>query len=126
MDEVLEIARRHDLYVVEDCGQAIGAEDGGRRVGSLGDMACFSFYPTKKLGAYGDGGMATTNNADIAERIDVLRRQGGKTQYYDLLSAALAPAGSVPGPGIPRGQPARQRAGRSRGAFVAYVSGAGG
>ena len=82
MDAILEIARRHDLRVIEDCAQAIGAEDGGRRVGSLGDMACFSFYPTKKLGAYGDGGMITTNNADIAERIDVLRRQGGKTRYY--------------------------------------------
>jgi dTDP-4-amino-4,6-dideoxygalactose transaminase len=82
MGKILEIARRHDLYVVEDCAQAIGAEDGGRRVGSFGDVACFSFYPTKNLGAYGDGGMVTTNNADIAGRIDVLRRQGGKTKYY--------------------------------------------
>jgi dTDP-4-amino-4,6-dideoxygalactose transaminase len=82
MDEILKIARRHDLYVVEDCAQAIGAEDGARRVGSFGDVACFSFYPTKNLGAYGDGGMVTTNNPDIAERIDVLRRQGGKTKYY--------------------------------------------
>jgi dTDP-4-amino-4,6-dideoxygalactose transaminase len=82
MDAILEIARRHDLRVIEDCAQAIGAEDSGRRVGSLGDVACFSFYPTKNLGAYGDGGMVTTHNADIAERIDVLRRQGGKTRYY--------------------------------------------
>jgi dTDP-4-amino-4,6-dideoxygalactose transaminase len=82
IEEILEIARRHDVYVVEDCAQAIGAEDGGRHVGSFGDVACFSFYPTKNLGAYGDGGMVTTNNADIAERIDVLRRQGGKTKYY--------------------------------------------
>jgi dTDP-4-amino-4,6-dideoxygalactose transaminase len=82
MDEILEIASRHNLYVVEDCAQAIGAEDGGRRVGSFGDVACFSFYPTKNLGAYGDGGMVTTNNPDIAERIDVLRRQGGKARYY--------------------------------------------
>jgi dTDP-4-amino-4,6-dideoxygalactose transaminase len=82
MDEILEIARRHDLRVVEDCAQAIGAEDGGRRVGSFGDVACFSFYPTKNLGAYGDGGMVTTNDPDLAERIDVLRRQGGKNRYY--------------------------------------------
>jgi dTDP-4-amino-4,6-dideoxygalactose transaminase len=82
MDEILDIAQRHNLYVIEDCAQAIGAEDGGRRVGSFGDVACFSFYPTKNLGAYGDGGMVTTNNPDIAERVDVLRRQGGKTKYY--------------------------------------------
>ncbi len=82
IDEIMEIARRHDLYVIEDCAQAIGAEDDGRRVGSFGDVACFSFYPTKNLGAYGDGGMVTTNNSEIAERVDVLRRQGGKTKYY--------------------------------------------
>jgi dTDP-4-amino-4,6-dideoxygalactose transaminase len=82
MDKILDIARRHQLYVIEDCAQAIGAEDRGRHVGALGDMACFSFYPTKNLGAYGDGGMVITNNAEIAERIDVLRRQGGKTKYY--------------------------------------------
>ena len=82
MDAIMDIARRHRLYVIEDCAQAIGAEDGGRRVGSFGDVACFSFYPTKNLGAYGDGGMVTSNNPQIAERIDVLRRQGGKTKYY--------------------------------------------
>jgi dTDP-4-amino-4,6-dideoxygalactose transaminase len=82
MDAIMETARRHNLYVIEDCAQAIGAEDDKRRVGSFGDVACFSFYPTKNLGAYGDGGMVTTNNSEIAERIDVLRRQGGKTKYY--------------------------------------------
>lgn len=82
IDEIMDIARRHHLYVIEDCAQAIGAEDDGRRVGSFGDVACFSFYPTKNLGAYGDGGMVTTDDAEIAERIDVLRRQGGKTKYY--------------------------------------------
>jgi dTDP-4-amino-4,6-dideoxygalactose transaminase len=82
IDAIMEIARRHHLYVIEDCAQAIGAEDDGRRVGTFGDVACFSFYPTKNLGAYGDGGMVTTNNSEIAERIDVLRRQGGKTKYY--------------------------------------------
>jgi dTDP-4-amino-4,6-dideoxygalactose transaminase len=82
MDKLMDIARRHNLYIIEDCAQAIGSEDGGRRVGSFGDVACFSFYPTKNLGAYGDGGMITTNNSDIADRIDVLRRQGGKSKYY--------------------------------------------
>lgn len=82
IDAIMDIARRHNLHVIEDCAQAIGAEDNGRRVGSFGDVACFSFYPTKNLGAYGDGGMVTTNNSEIAERIDMLRRQGGKTKYY--------------------------------------------
>jgi dTDP-4-amino-4,6-dideoxygalactose transaminase len=82
MDAIMDIARRHNLYVVEDCAQAIGAKVDGRRVASFSDVACFSFYPTKNLGAYGDGGMVTTNNPEIAERIDVLRRQGGKVKYY--------------------------------------------
>jgi dTDP-4-amino-4,6-dideoxygalactose transaminase len=82
IETIMDIARRHNLYVIEDCAQAIGAEDHGRRVGGFGDVACFSFYPTKNLGAYGDGGMVTTNNPEIAERIDVLRRQGGSTKYY--------------------------------------------
>jgi dTDP-4-amino-4,6-dideoxygalactose transaminase len=82
MEAIMDIAQRHGLYVIEDCAQAIGAEADGRRVGSFGDVACFSFYPTKNLGAYGDGGMVTTNNPEIAGRIDVLRRQGGKVKYY--------------------------------------------
>jgi dTDP-4-amino-4,6-dideoxygalactose transaminase len=82
MDAIMDIARRRSLYVIEDCAQAIGAEEDGQRVGSFGDVACFSFYPTKNLGAYGDGGMVTTNNPEIAGRMDVLRRQGGKVKYY--------------------------------------------
>lgn len=82
IETIIDVARKHNLYVIEDCAQAIGAEDKGRRVGSFGDVACFSFYPTKNLGAYGDGGMVTTNNPEIARQIDVLRRQGGKTKYY--------------------------------------------
>jgi dTDP-4-amino-4,6-dideoxygalactose transaminase len=82
MEAIMEIARSHGLYVIEDCAQAIGAEENGRRVGTFGDVACFSFYPTKNLGAYGDGGMVTTDNPDIAERVDLLRRQGGKARYY--------------------------------------------
>jgi dTDP-4-amino-4,6-dideoxygalactose transaminase len=82
MDAIMDIARRHRLYVIEDCAQAIGADDGARRVGSFGDVACFSFYPTKNLGACGDAGMVTTNSLDIAERVQVLRQQGSKTRYY--------------------------------------------
>jgi dTDP-4-amino-4,6-dideoxygalactose transaminase len=82
MDAIMDIARRHNLYVIEDCAQAIGAEDDGRRVGTFGDLACFSFYPTKNLGAFGDAGMVTTNDPDLAERVTVLRQQGSRTRYY--------------------------------------------
>jgi len=83
MVEILDIARRHGLKIIEDAAQAIGAEENGQRVGSFGDAACFSFYPTKNLGAYGDGGMVTTNDPDLAEKIDVLRRQGSRRKYYN-------------------------------------------
>ena len=66
MDPIVEIARKHELVVIEDAAQAHAAEYKGRRVGSLGDMACFSFYPGKNLGAYGEGGMVVTDNADYA------------------------------------------------------------
>ncbi|HID87650.1 MAG TPA: DegT/DnrJ/EryC1/StrS family aminotransferase, partial [Anaerolineae bacterium] len=82
MGPIMEIARRYNLRVIEDCAQAIGAEYRGRRVGSLGDVGCLSFYPTKNLGAYGDGGMVVTNDPEIAERVDVLRRQGGRVKYH--------------------------------------------
>jgi dTDP-4-amino-4,6-dideoxygalactose transaminase len=68
--------------VVEDAAQAIGARYHGKRVGSIGHAGCLSFYPTKNLGAYGDGGMVVTNNLQITEKVDILRRQGGKAKYY--------------------------------------------
>lgn len=83
MAPILELARRHGLQVIEDAAQAIGAEENGQRAGSLGDAACFSFYPTKNLGAYGDGGMVMTNDPNLAERIDMLRRQGSKKKYHN-------------------------------------------
>ncbi|MBR1068575.1 dTDP-4-amino-4,6-dideoxygalactose transaminase [Bradyrhizobium japonicum] len=81
MGPIKEIARRHALYVVEDAAQAHGAEYQGVRTGALGDVACFSFYPAKNLGAYGDGGAVTTNSAAIAERIELLRDHGRTTHY---------------------------------------------
>ncbi len=83
MAAILEIARKHGLRVIEDAAQAIGAEEQGRRVGSLGDVGCFSFYPTKNLGAYGDGGMITTNDPALAEKVKVLRQHGSRTRYQN-------------------------------------------
>ena len=85
MDPIVEIARRHDLVVVEDAAQAHAAEYKGRRVGSLGDMACYSFYPGKNLGAYGEGGMVVTNNAEFARKIQMLRDWGAEKKYHHEL-----------------------------------------
>ena len=82
MDPIMELAEEHGLDVIEDAAQAIGARYQGRRTGSMGDAGCLSFYPTKNLGAYGDGGMVVTNDAVLAEKIDVLRRQGSKKKYH--------------------------------------------
>jgi dTDP-4-amino-4,6-dideoxygalactose transaminase len=85
MDEIREIARRYDLTVVEDACQAHGAEYRGKRTGSLGAAGCFSFYPTKNLGAYGDGGMVVTDRRELAERVRLLRCYGEKRKYGHLL-----------------------------------------
>lgn len=82
MEPILEIARRHDLVVVEDAAQAIGAEEGGRRAGSRGHYGCFSFFPSKNLGAAGDAGMVVTDDAERAERLRMLRVHGAKPKYY--------------------------------------------
>jgi dTDP-4-amino-4,6-dideoxygalactose transaminase len=76
MEALLAITRRHDLRLIEDCAQATGALWRGRRVGSLGDLGCFSFYPTKNLGALGDGGAVCCNNADLAAQLRALREYG--------------------------------------------------
>lgn len=83
MDSIMEIARRHGLAVIEDAAQAIGAEYKGRRAGSIGELGCFSFYPTKNLGGFGDGGMVTTNDPGLAERIRRLRNHGYTARYYN-------------------------------------------
>jgi len=82
MDAVMQIARRHKLVVIEDAAQAIGAEHKGKRAGSIGDYGCFSFFPSKNLGAAGDGGMVVTNDAKRAERLRCLRAHGSEPKYY--------------------------------------------
>jgi dTDP-4-amino-4,6-dideoxygalactose transaminase len=85
MDPILAAARRHNLIVIEDAAQAHGAEYKGRRVGSIGDIGCFSFYPTKNLGAAGEAGMVTTNNAELAQTISMLRSWGEDRRYHPVL-----------------------------------------
>ena len=76
MDQINDIAKRHNLYVVEDAAQAINSQYKGKNVGNLGDLACFSFFPTKNLGCFGDGGMITTNDDDLATIIRALKVHG--------------------------------------------------
>jgi dTDP-4-amino-4,6-dideoxygalactose transaminase len=82
MDAILDIARRHKLAVIEDAAQAIGAQCKGRKAGAMGTIGCFSFYPTKNLGAMGDGGFVTTQDVALAERMACLRNHGETSQYH--------------------------------------------
>ena len=83
MDSLMAIARQHGLKVIEDAAQAIGtAYTNGQRVGTFGDVGCFSFFPSKNLGAFGDAGLCTTNDAELAESMRVLRVHGGKPKYF--------------------------------------------
>ena len=85
MDPILEIARRRNILVIEDAAQAHGAEYKGRRAGSMGEMACFSFYPGKNLGAYGEGGMVVTSNPEYAKTMRMLRDWGAEKKYHHVL-----------------------------------------
>lgn len=85
MDSIMEIAKRHGLRVIEDAAQAIGAEYKGRRAGSIGDMGCFSFFPSKNLGGCGDGGMVVTQDDALADRLKLLRNHGYRPKYYNKL-----------------------------------------
>ena len=85
MAPILKIGKKHNLKIIEDCAQALGAEYQGEKAGSIGNTGCLSFFPAKNLGAYGDGGMVVTNDPGIAEVVDILRKHGSKTSYYHLL-----------------------------------------
>ncbi len=85
MDPILAVARKHNLVVIEDAAQAHGAEYKGHRAGSLGDMGCYSFYPGKNLGAYGEGGAIVTNNPEYARKIKMLRDWGAEKKYQHVL-----------------------------------------
>ena len=102
MDAIFALARAQKLRVIEDCAQSTGGRYGSRRLGSLGDIACFSFYPTKNLGAIGDGGMVITSDADLAARVRRLRQYGwdearktrevGRNSRLDPIQAAILAA----------------------------------
>ncbi|NQV88631.1 MAG: DegT/DnrJ/EryC1/StrS family aminotransferase [Parcubacteria group bacterium] len=81
MDKIMAISKKHNLYVIEDCAQAHGAEFKGKKVGTFGTFGCFSFYPTKNLGAIGDGGAIVTNNNTLAEKCRKIRNYGQKNRY---------------------------------------------
>ena len=82
MDAIMSLARQYNIAVVEDAAQALGARCNGARAGSTGHLACFSFYPTKNLGGFGDGGMITTSDAELAEQCRVIRVHGSKPKYF--------------------------------------------
>jgi dTDP-4-amino-4,6-dideoxygalactose transaminase len=82
MDRVMEIAKKHNLIVIEDACQAIGSEYKGKKAGSIGHTGCFSFFPTKNLGGFGDGGIIVTNDEEVAKKIKVLRAHGSNPKYY--------------------------------------------
>lgn len=82
MNSINEIAKKNNLFVIEDACQAHGSEYKGKKVGSIGNIACFSFYPTKNLGAYGDGGMIVTNSEEIAKRLKMLMNYGQSKKYF--------------------------------------------
>lgn len=83
LDEIIKIAKKHNIIVIEDAAQAIGTQyKDGRFVGTVGDIGCFSFFPSKNLGCYGDGGLVTTNNDELAKILTIKRVHGGEPKYY--------------------------------------------
>ena len=85
-EAILDLAQKHDLYVIEDAAQAIGSQyRDGRKAGNMGDLGCFSFFPTKNLGCFGDGGMVVTNHIEMNDRVRMLRMHGSQPKYYHQL-----------------------------------------
>jgi len=130
MDPILEIARRHNLYVIEDACQAHGADYKGRRAGSLGHAGCFSFYPGKNLGALGEAGAVVTNDFALSERIKILRDHGQEARYHhahvgwngrmDGIQAAVL---SIKLKGLERANESRRAHARAYSAALADVEG---
>jgi len=85
MEPIMDIAQKYNLKVIEDCAQSHGAEYKGKKAGTIGDIGCFSFYPTKNLGAYGDGGMIITNNKDLAKKVRLIRNYGQEGKYFSKI-----------------------------------------
>lgn len=89
MDSLMTLAKKHNLAVVEDCAQSMGTEWKGQKVGTFGDVGCFSFFPTKNLGCYGDGGLVSTNNPELADKMKRLRAHGSATKYNHELPGGV-------------------------------------
>ena len=85
MDKILELCKKYNLYLIEDCAQAHGATYKGQKVGTFGDLGCFSFYPSKNLGCFGDGGAIITNNEELANKFKVYRNYGSQVRYYNQI-----------------------------------------
>lgn len=88
MEEIIKLGKKYNLKIVEDCAQSHGARYNGKMTGTFGDIGCFSFYPSKNLGAYGDGGAIVTNNVDIANEVKVFRNYGSEKRYYNKIIGA--------------------------------------
>ena len=82
MDPIMDVARKHNLYVIEDAAQSIGSIYKGRKAGSIGTVGCFSFFPSKNLGGLGDGGMVVTTDVELGEKLAIFRNHGSEPKYY--------------------------------------------
>ncbi|MBU3143467.1 DegT/DnrJ/EryC1/StrS aminotransferase family protein [Clostridium sp. CF012] len=85
MSKIMAIAKKHNLFVVEDCAQSHGSMEDGKQCGTFGDIGCFSFYPSKNLGAFGDGGAITTNDDGLAKKVKIFRNYGSEERYYNMV-----------------------------------------